>query len=1019
MVPPPENMGDMYPDFENMSPEEQMAWLESLARRQGANQDEFTTSADMDVAEVSDDVVIDEPGYVPYQISEKPRQKHDAPAATPDAPMDDEVSEPPAAADATPAGPAADPFGVSQANPMQWLDALSAQPEDDLPDMASFSSDAFDESGADLDDLAALGIDLAAELDELEPPAPNLSELSEMQSGSEAARPDVSDSEVGDWGDVESGGGVDYQSVGADDTALAPTDAASGDDPLGGMDPMLWLESLAARQGARRDELVTNADLEIDAPPEDAVIDEPGYVPYDVLGNGGRDEQEDEEIEDSAAETIAHERATSALIDERGDSMSDDVVSDLETDVAVAAVEAAAQSDVDEISALDWDPATLDEEAAALEPPPAAVTGDPDDPLGGMDPMKWLESLAKRQGASADSLTTSADIDVPEVSPETVVDEPGYVPFSEREGLRKEAVATEELTVESVSDASDATQGIDESEPELLEEAPDAFELAAPAPPEADLIDVGMAQFAEAEALEETAEADDSLAWLEALAVETDADMTDLLGIEGDLTADLDEMAAEPVADSEIPGSTRDLSTLSDEQVAELQARGELTPEEELEWLKRKASQLAEVRTSQEIEVAEMADEAELDPAEPGEIPSWLEDMRGAVEPDETEELSVDAESSIVDAFDLDDLQGEIDELPDWLQEPVEATEPEIGVSELELDADVDSLWAETPEDTQLEPTLELATEADVSHYVRDMLAPGEPDPLAEALDAEYERKLAGDDSEPVWYREAVEKAQAEAIMESPISAVGDLGDPLGPPDESVGIAGESGIVLSEATPVEMPDWLQAEAQTLEAAPTGNIPDWLNERVDAEEQALPGEMPDWLVELQTEQEADTGDLGWLATGDEPEADAILEASLAASVSDETTDALPLAEASFAAELPGEVGQSATRDMPADLPAGELFDQYRQRLEQDANDAATRLSLARALRANDEAESSLDQYEYLIETAQLLPDVSADLQDMSAGKPNVPRIQRLLGDSFMRRGFLQDALEAYRVALDHL
>src|SRR5579885_2067282 len=55
------------------------------------------------------------------------------------------------------------------------------------------------------------------------------------------------------------------------------------DDPLGGMDPMAWLESLAARQGANPDELVTAANLDIPLPPPDTVIDEPGYTPgYDT-----------------------------------------------------------------------------------------------------------------------------------------------------------------------------------------------------------------------------------------------------------------------------------------------------------------------------------------------------------------------------------------------------------------------------------------------------------------------------------------------------------------------------------------------------------------------------------------------------------------------------------------------------------------------------------------------------------------------------------------------------------------
>src|SRR5439155_22705949 len=66
-----------------------------------------------------------------------------------------------------------------------------------------------------------------------------------------------------------------------------------------------------------------------------------------------------------------------------------------------------------------------------MAPPPnsgdATNTND-DDPLGGMDPMKWLESLAARQGANPDELTTSADLDVPMPDANAKVEGPGYTP---------------------------------------------------------------------------------------------------------------------------------------------------------------------------------------------------------------------------------------------------------------------------------------------------------------------------------------------------------------------------------------------------------------------------------------------------------------------------------------------------------------------------------------------------------------------------------------------------------------
>ena len=75
-------MSDNMPDFNSMTQEEIMAWMESLARRQGANAEEFTTAADVDIPEIDpNSVVIDEPGYVPYgedtrkkPAAEKPKE---------------------------------------------------------------------------------------------------------------------------------------------------------------------------------------------------------------------------------------------------------------------------------------------------------------------------------------------------------------------------------------------------------------------------------------------------------------------------------------------------------------------------------------------------------------------------------------------------------------------------------------------------------------------------------------------------------------------------------------------------------------------------------------------------------------------------------------------------------------------------------------------------------------------------------------------------------------------------------
>ena len=50
---------DNTPNFDNMTPEEIMAWMESLAKRQGADEG-FTTAADVDVPEIDPNSVVRE-----------------------------------------------------------------------------------------------------------------------------------------------------------------------------------------------------------------------------------------------------------------------------------------------------------------------------------------------------------------------------------------------------------------------------------------------------------------------------------------------------------------------------------------------------------------------------------------------------------------------------------------------------------------------------------------------------------------------------------------------------------------------------------------------------------------------------------------------------------------------------------------------------------------------------------------------------------------------------------------------
>src|SRR5258707_448797 len=93
-------------------------------------------------------------------------------------------------------------------------------------------------------------------------------------------------------------------------------------------------------------------------------------------------------------------------------------------------------------------------------------------------------------------------------------------------------------------------------------------------------------------------------------------------------------------------------------------------------------------------------------------------------------------------------------------------------------------------------------------------ISPDQVDSWAEALDEEYERRVAGDESVPDWYQEALARASSE------IPAV---------PAEQAAPAMEEVEVEVTSAESAMPDWLQDMAPSQEAA-----------------EALPGDIPVWL-----------------------------------------------------------------------------------------------------------------------------------------------------------------------------
>jgi len=218
-------MADNAPNFDAMTPEEIMAWMETLAKRQGADSDTLTTAADQDIPEVDpDSVVIDEPGYIPSEGKDRgkkigfgvPIPKTATPAAKPAAPPPAPVAAPKPAV-AAPAPAAKVPPPVPAAQPVAAQLPIFDEPEGAIPAP---------------DWLASLGMDNELPPEpveaEPEPAAPSLSWLESLAVDSSSAMPEF-----------------DLSSLGKELTpAVAETQSAD-------TNPVNWLESLAQNQAAR------------------------------------------------------------------------------------------------------------------------------------------------------------------------------------------------------------------------------------------------------------------------------------------------------------------------------------------------------------------------------------------------------------------------------------------------------------------------------------------------------------------------------------------------------------------------------------------------------------------------------------------------------------------------------------------------------------------------------------------------------------------------------------------------
>ncbi len=635
--------------------------------------------------------------------------------------------------------------------------------------------------------------------------------------------------------------------------------------------------------------------------------------------------------------------------------------------------------------------------------------------------MAWMESLAKRQGAT-EGFTTAADVEIPEVDPETVViDEPGYIPYSE----------------------SRAGSPLDETQAGLTAAPPPAASrpaVAAPAPvpppqpPTPAWTMPPRAPEAPKPEPKREPESQGSLAWLESLARQNEDSLFNLdlsgLGEEPEEPA-----AIEPARWLEAMAAAPELERAADDESDGMEDTGSLLWLESL--ARRRGAPADELTTAADLELDEMRVEPEApaytpfsfdttpaprsaapgkanDPAaflgslaasegysEAGVLATREPAVESADESEELEEIKraisegrvtsdqihtlfehqADIAESLppgLDELTLDEEEALVPaELPDWLLDQVEVeAEPEPAArSEA---PPIESLFEQPTEpdfpdwlrDDADEASLDLQDIfADVESPAAESTAavtPDATDPWVEALDLEHSEGKASVDEPPPWYLRNVSDPARLAAVE---------GAALNPEP----LPAESELPPGQSQPV--PAWMTTPETPISPAPEGEgVPDWL---LEMENVVTSSEIPAWLNEPVDIDASD--ELPFELEEAPPTPEFIMD----------TPAALPKTE-------PPAEPEPTVEPAPAPVAAG-----------------APSLSSARQRRQSGDTAGALTEYEALIRAGDSLTECVEDLAHVARLERENPVIYRVLGDGYMRLGKLQMALDTYREALNHL
>ncbi|MGQ9456995.1 MAG: tetratricopeptide repeat protein [Anaerolineae bacterium] len=267
-------------------------------------------------------------------------------------------------------------------------------------------------------------------------------------------------------------------------------------------------------------------------------------------------------------------------------------------------------------------------------------------------------------------------------------------------------------------------------------------------------------------------------------------------------------------------------------------------------------------------------------------------------------------------------------------------------------------------------------------------------------------------------------------------------GPAAGPVEETLPTwLAEEGVEEAPVPPEEelaLPPWLQGVEEE-EPAPEMPTAPPLEPVTEAEPSEAEG-MPDWLAELRRRA---------AATVEAPEEEALAEGTPGEPLGERAPEEVALEEAPEALVEEGppvEEGVVPVEEAPEVLmegaperPAAEAVVEEQveaaqvppalalpaevqaalERLAVRPNDHGARLLVAKAYVAQGQVSEALVHYQYLVTVDDVLAQVVEDLEALAVREPHLARVYQLLGDAFMHQGRLNEALGAYRQALQML